>query len=111
MTSRKRLGPLGLLCGLLLGLCPLPQQAQDNTERKVVKKTEVNYPAVLKARGIGGTVRLKVTVHVDGTVKDVDIIGGNPALAEAAAKSVRQWRFAPGTESVVTVNVNFDPNA
>jgi outer membrane biosynthesis protein TonB len=38
------------------------------------------------------------------------VLGGNPALADAAEKSVRQWRFSPGGESTMTVAVTFDPN-
>jgi TonB family protein len=87
-----------------------PGQAQDN-ERKILKKVDVHYPSVLKTRGIGGTVRLKVAIHADGTVKDVEVLGGNPALAEAAEKAVRQWKFVPGGESTMTVAINFDPNS
>jgi TonB family protein len=112
MTTRKRLGPLGLALWLLAAaVFPRPGIAQDNSERKVVKKVDVQYPAILKKRGIGGTVRLKVTVHADGSVKDVEVLGGNPTLAEAAEKAVRQWKFAPGVEGTVTVAVNFDPNS
>jgi periplasmic protein TonB len=111
MTTRNRLGPLGLALCLLAGvLSPSPALGQDS-ERKILKKVEVQYPAILKKRGIGGTVRLKVTVHADGSVKDVEVLGGNPTLADAAEKSVRQWKFAPGSEGTVPVVVNFDPNS
>jgi TonB family protein len=97
----------GCLFLALLSLTPV--LAQDN-DRKILKKVEVLYPTILKRRGIGGTVRLKVAIHADGTVKDVEVLGGNPALADSAEKSVRQWRFAPGGESTMTVAVTFDPN-
>jgi protein TonB len=91
-------------------LCVAPGHGQD-TERKILKKVEAQYPSILKRRGIGGTVRLKVLVHPDGNVKDVEVLGGNPALADAAEKAVRQWKFAPGGESAITVAVTFDPNS
>ena len=111
MTSRnRRTSCYEILYGLVLGvLCVFPCHAQDG-ERKILKKVEAQYPAILKRRGIGGTVRLKVTVRADGTVKDVDVLGGNPALADSADKAVRQWRFAPGNDSILTVAVTFDPN-
>ena len=90
--------------------CLMPARAQDG-ERKVVKKVEAQYPSILKRRGIGGTVRMKVSIHADGTVKDVEVLGGNPALADAAEKAVRQWKFSPGGESTITVAVTFDPNS
>jgi TonB family protein len=112
MTTYKRLGPFGIaLCLAVGGICPYPGKAQDNSERRVLKKVDAQYPAILKKRGIGGTVRLKVALHADGSVKDVEVLGGNPALADAAEKAVRQWKFAPGAESTITVQVNFDPNS
>lgn len=87
-----------------------PGRAQDS-ERKILKKVEAQYPLILKRRGIGGTVKLKVIIKADGSVKDVQVLGGNPALADAAEKAVRQWKFAPGGESSITVAVEFDPNS
>jgi len=97
-------------CLLLALVCVAPGRGQDN-DRKIVKKVEAQYPSILKRRGIGGTVRLKVAVHPDGSVKDVEVLGGNPALADAAEKAVRQWKFAPGGDSTITVAVTFDPNS
>lgn len=91
-------------------MCGTANPAQT-AERKILKKVEAEYPSILKKRGIGGTVRLRVSVRGDGSVKDVEILGGNPALADAAEKAVRQWKFAPGGESTITVAMSFDPNA
>lgn len=112
MTTRKRLGPYGLaLCLLASAVFAWPAKGQDSGERKIVKKVEAEYPAILKRRGIGGTVRLKVAIHSDGTVKNVEVLGGNPALADAAEKAVRQWKFAAGGETTITISMSFDPNA
>jgi TonB family protein len=88
----------------------MPVRGQEK-DRKILKKVDVHYPSVLKSRGIGGTVRLKVAIHADGTVKDVEVLGGNPTLVEAAEKAVREWKFAPGGESTMVVAINFDPNS
>jgi protein TonB len=83
--------------------------AQD-TNRKIVKKVPVEYPQILKDRGIQGTVRLKVMIKPDGSVKDTEVLGGNPILAQSAQKSVRQWKFTPlNSDSSVEVLVHFDP--
>lgn len=106
--SCQRIG-VGLILGLL---SVVPANARQNDhERKVLKKVEPQYPSVLKSRGISGTVRLKVFVKADGTVRDVELLGGNPTLADAADKAVRLWKFAPGTESSLNIAVNFDPNS
>ena len=92
---------------LLSGATVAPAQ---ETSRKILKRVKVQYPHVLKERQIGGTVRLRVIVKADGTVRDTEVVGGNPILAEAAQKSVKQWVFAPGAaESIVEVSVVFDP--
>lgn len=113
MKNRQRMMQSTLLPGcLLLGLVwVVPALRAQEGERKIVKKVEAQYPAILKRRGIGGTVRLKVAVHADGSVKDVEVLGGNPALADSAEKAVRQWKFAPGADATITVAVTFDPNS
>ena len=85
--------------------------AQDGA-RKVLKKAPVPYPSILRSRGIGGIVRLKVFVKPDGTVRDTEVLGGNPILAESAQKSVMQWKFSPGSsETALEVSVTFDPRS
>jgi periplasmic protein TonB len=98
-------------CGLLLAiLCAAPGHAQEK-ERKVIKQVEAQYPSILKRRGIGGTVRLRVTVKADGSVKDVEVSGGNAILADSAVEAVKQWKFSPASaETIVNVAVIFDPN-
>ena len=49
--------------------------------------------------GIGGTVRLNAKVLANGTVADVQIMGGNPILADSAAKAVKTWKYAAAASS------------
>ncbi len=63
--------------------------------RKVVTTVKPEYPPTLRRAGIGGTVRLHATVMPNGNVSKVEIIGGNPILAESAAKAVMQWKYVP----------------
>jgi TonB family protein len=96
---------------LLFVTCVLPAQTQD-TSRKLLHKVDPQYPATLKRRGIGGTVRLKVYIRADGTVRDSEVIGGSPALADAAQKAVVQWRYSPAAaESILELSVVFNPDA
>ena len=82
------------------------------TSRKVVKTVVAQYPSVLKRRGIGGTVKLRVLVSANGTVKDVQVLGGNPILSDCASKAVKQWVFAAAEkEESIEVSVGFDPNS
>ena len=98
------------LCVALL-FCAVPGNAQDNG-RKVVKKAPVAYPSILKSKGIGGVVKLRVYVKPDGSVRDSEVIGGNPILAESAQKSVIQWKFSSGSsETTIEISVVFDPHS
>ena len=98
---------------ILLGSClGTSVVCSQDAERKVVKRVEAKYPDILRKKSIGGTVRLRVLVKADGTVKSVEIVGGNPILADSAKTAVLQWKFAAGNgESNVDVAMNFDPNS
>jgi TonB family protein len=107
-----RLHPYRKICGLLaMFSCMSAGYAQD-AARKIVKKVPVQYPLVLKMKGIGGTVRLKVFIKPDGSVRDTEVLGGSAILAESAQKSVGQWKFSPGnSETIMEISVVFDPAA
>jgi len=102
---------LGLLLGFAVVLLSYPASVHSQeATRKVLKRVEAQYPSILKKRGIGGTVRLRVTVKADGTVRDAEVLGGSAILADSAQKAVKQWIFAPSAvESSVEVAVVFDP--
>lgn len=101
-----------LLRGAFLALVCVSAANAQELQRRIVKKIEAQYPAILKRRGIGGTVRMKVTVKADGTVKHIEVLGGNAILADSAQSAVSQWKFAEGgSESTVEVSVSFDPHS
>lgn len=77
-------------------------------ERTLLTRVEPEYPETLKRLSIGGSVRLAVSISPKGTVEKVVLLGGNPVLAEAAIKAVKQWVYAPGpSRTTVEVTVRF----
>jgi TonB family protein len=83
--------------------------AKDNVERKLIARVEPEYPEVLKRLSIGGTVRLQVTVSAKGNVENVELLGGNPILGEAAISATKQWVYAPSrSRSILGVSISFD---
>jgi TonB family protein len=107
-----RLHPCRKFCFLLVMFSYLSVGYAQETKHKILKKVPVEYPQLLKERGIQGDVRLKVFIKPDGSVKDMEVLGGNPILAESAQKSVRQWKFSPlNSDSNLEVVVHFDPAA
>src|SRR5258708_18862317 len=83
-------------CCLLLMLSCISGGYAQEAARKILKKVSVQYPLVLKEKGIGGTVRLKVFIKPDGSVRDAEVLGGSPTLAESAQKSISQRKVSPG---------------
>lgn len=60
-----------------------------------------------------GKVALKAVVGSDGTVKEVEVLSGDRALAAAAVRAVKQWRYAPAqvggrtVEAQTSVTISF----
>jgi len=78
--------------------------------RKLVYKVDPDYPWDLKRAHIGGIVRMVVIVNPHGAVDSISVIGGNPVLVETAQRAVKKWKYAPtDSESIIHVNVDFDP--
>jgi TonB family protein len=99
-------------CHLLVMLSCFSVGYAQNATHKILKKVPVKYPEALRERGIQGDVRLKVFIKSNGSVKETEVLGGNPILAESAQKSVGQWKFSSGnSETTLEIVVHFDPNA
>ena len=82
---------------------------QNKSTRTLRISSQPIYPAMAKTMNLRGSVQLEVTVKADGSVKDLHVIGGHPLLADAAIRSVKQWRYEPtGRETVEVVKVNFE---
>lgn len=83
---------------------------QADSGRKLVQRTAAPYPALARSMGLQGVVKLDILVSPDGSVKDTQIKGGHPVLAQAAVNAVRRWKWevAP-RESHEIVEVKFTP--
>lgn len=82
----------------------------DSAQRRLTTRVEPEYPETLKRLNIGGTVRLQVTIAPVGNVQNVELLGGNPILAESAISAVKQWVYAAGpSRTIVEVSIPFDP--
>src|SRR5215831_8495803 len=83
---------------------------EQTGDRKLLTRIEPVYPPELKERGIGGVVRLQVSIAANGTVERIDIVGGNPILVEAAKNAVYKWKYASGPATTTEVMIPFDPS-
>jgi TonB family protein len=83
--------------------------AENDGARKLISRVEPVYPGILQSNHIGGTVRLRVTIASNGTVEEVELLGGSPILGEAAMAAVKKWVYAAGRSRTTTeVSIPFD---
>jgi TonB family protein len=89
----------------------------DTASALVVQKAPIKYPDAARNAGIQGTVVLKVVVGSSGDVQEVTVVSGDPALAQAAADAVKQWKYKPylaeglSAEVETQVSINFQIKA
>jgi TonB family protein len=96
----------------VLGPIASPAQ-QDQTEgvRKLVNKVVPAYPELARRLNVKGTVKLEARVAPNGTVKFLDVKGGNPLLVQAAQNAILKWRWEPAShETREPIEVNFNPH-
>lgn len=81
----------------------------QETNRKVKNKVSPVYPELARRMNITGVVKVRVTVAANGSVKDAQLVGGHPVLANAALDAVKKWRFETRPEETAeTVEFRFD---
>ena len=113
-----RLGSVFLV--VLLGLTTIPkafsadaqsaQGGEGQSRRKIVNKVIPIYPSTARSIGLTGTVKLEVLVLANGTVKSIQVKGGNPLLAQAAQNAVRECKWARAErESTEMLEFRFTP--
>lgn len=61
----------------------------------LVSHVQPDYPAQTMQEQVEGTVKLRVTVGKDGSIKQIEPMGGPPALVGTSVAAVRQWRYKP----------------
>jgi TonB family protein len=62
---------------------------------KLISKVTPLYPPAAEKEHLSGDVVMDVTLKEDGRVAQVNLINGDPLLAEAATSAVKQWRYQP----------------
>jgi TonB family protein len=62
---------------------------------KLIHRVEPVYPEQAKAQHVGGRVDTLVTVELDGSVKEVQVLNGSELLEEATKQAIMQWKYEP----------------
>lgn|SRR5512141_308458 len=91
----------------------VPVYAQNDdapSSRKVISKVSPSYPALARSINLTGSVKLEAVVAPNGSVKSIQVVGGNPVLAQSAEVAVRGWKWEKSDhETTERVEVNFNP--
>jgi TonB family protein len=77
--------------------------AQDGKERKLIIRQEPEYPAIARQMNLHGTVKVKVWITPQGTVRRSEYVGGHPLLAQATIDTLKDWKYEPAPHETTTV--------
>lgn len=79
---------------------PEPLSASAFAERRQVSGLPPGHFAhpIVAQRNLDGEVQLRALIGIDGSVKEVTVVRGDPRLAEAGVRAVRQWHYRPYQE-------------
>lgn len=89
-----------------------PARVSRMMEGYLVRKVEPVYPVAAKLLHIQGQVVVQAIISREGTIERVQVLSGNPILANAARQAITQWRYLPyklngdpvEVETQITVN-------
>jgi TonB family protein len=85
-------------------------QSASESNRKIVNKVVPTYPAMARSMNLAGTVKLEAVVLANGTVKSIQVKGGNPLLVQAAQHAVREWKWVKSDhDSTEALEFRFTP--
>ena len=86
------------------------QQSTSASARKVVNKVVPMYPQMARSMNLSGNVKLEVLVQSSGSVKSIQVKGGNPLLAQSAQSAVHGWKWEKADhETTELVEFHFNP--
>jgi outer membrane biosynthesis protein TonB len=83
----------------------------------LIYKVQPQYPVIARNIHLAGAVYLRAIIATDGTIRQLEVISGNPILARPAREAVLQWRYQPTrlngepveVETLITVNLILEP--
>jgi periplasmic protein TonB len=79
----------------------------------LITKVAPKYPKQARKKHIQGTVTLHAVITKQGEISDLQLVSGDPMLAEAAMDAVKGWKYRPylkdgeRVEVETTIQVNF----
>ncbi|MGD0307105.1 MAG: TonB family protein [Candidatus Acidiferrales bacterium] len=87
--------------------------SQGVMEGALISQIKPAYPGPARSIHLSGDVVLHAIIGKDGTVRDLQVLSGNPLLVQSALTAVQQWRYRPTmlsgepVEVATTITVRF----
>lgn len=81
--------------------------------KAATSKVQPEFPAIAKQLNLEGEVEVEAHVAENGSVESAKPLAGNPVLALAAVKAMKEWKFTPFTDdgkpvkAIVTIAFSF----
>ncbi len=96
-SLEKELNPRATVASVRNTPVPAPVAPASNAEPLLVSELPQGHFAhpIVSGPDLVGELQLKALIGADGLVKQVTVLSGNPKLAAAGMRAVRQWRYAP----------------
>lgn len=60
-----------------------------------IHRVEPEYPEIARKARIQGRVELEAVIGIDGRIRELKLLGGQPLLVRAAMDAVKQWVYRP----------------
>jgi protein TonB len=89
------------------------QVSRGVQEAKLIRRIVPEYPPLARTARVQGSVQLVAHIGRDGTVRNIQVMGGHPLLLRAAVDAVSKWVYSPtllngaAVEVVAPIDVNF----
>lgn len=64
-------------------------------EAALIHRVDPVYPMIARTSHTTGEVKLRATISTDGTIKDWQVLSGNPIFFRDTIAAIRQWRYKP----------------
>jgi TonB family protein len=82
-------------------------------QANLIVKVTPSYPPAAKQARVQGIVSFTAIIGKDGSIQNLDLISGDPMLADTALEAVKQWIYKPTllngnpVEVITQIDVNF----
>lgn len=71
----------------------------------LIHRVQPEYPSIALGMHLSGAVRLHAVIGTDGSVREIEVVNGNPIFIPSALAAIRQWRYQPTRLSGEAVEV------